>query len=570
MQNKDYYLSRPWLKYYPEGVSHDVEVPAKSVVDIFDQAALTYADNDAIVFYGTTLKYRQLKEYVDSFARALSDLGISKGDRLIIYLLNSPQFIIAYFGALKAGATVTPVSPIYTSGELKHQVDDSGAENIVCQDILYEYLERSGCKMKNTFITGIDDFLPPFKKFLSSKILKRYQGAKGLLKQLSSQEGIHSFKDVLDQYAPDPPGIEIDPYIDLAALPYSGGTTAKPKGVKLTHYNMVANQAQIQSCWPFLKPGKETFLAFLPFFHIFGQVAIMINGLALGAKLVIFTAPDTDEILYAIEKHDTTIFCGVPAMYEMLKDYEKTNMVEWNRIKLLLCAADALHESTAIEWERRTGTKIIEGYGMTEASGASHVNPFDRIKEGSFGVPISSVNAAVVDPDNNSFMPQGEVGELIISGPNIMKGYQLKEGETNNTLIELEGETWLKTGDLVSMDEEGYFYFYDRTKDLIKYKGYSIFAREIEEVLVHHPHIKAAGIVGVSDPKVGQYVKAYIVLQPDARSKLTEADIVSYCKEELAHYKVPQVIEFRGELPKTDVGKISRRELRDERKEEKS
>jgi len=421
--------------------------------------------------------------------------------------------------------------------------------------------------MKNTFITGVDDFLPSLTKMFSSKILKKYQGAKGLLKQLSSQQGIYGFKDILNQYAAEPPDIKIDPYEDIAAMPYSGGTTAKPKGVKLTHYNMVANQLQIQSCWPFIKPGKETFLAFLPFFHIFGQVAIMINGLVLGAKLVIFTAPDTDEILYAIEKHGATIFCGVPAMYEMLKDYEKTNMVEWQRIKLLLCAADALHESTAKDWERRTGTKIIEGYGMTEASGASHVNPFNRVKEGSFGVPISSVKAAVVDPEGGSFSAQGEVGELIISGPNIMQGYQLKEGEPNNLLIELEGEVWLKTGDLVSMDEEGYFYFYDRTKDLIKYKGYSIFAREIEEVLVNHPQVKGAGIVGVPDPKVGQYVKAYIVLQPDARSKLTEDDIVSYCKEELAHYKVPQVVEFRGELPKTDVGKISRRELRDERRE---
>jgi len=251
-------------------------------------------------------------------------------------------------------------------------------------------------------------------------------------------------------------------------------------------------------------------------------------------------------------------------MFEYLKEYEKTDRVNWKRLKLIVCGADTLHESTIEAWERRTGSRIFEGYGMTETTAVSHGSPVHRPKKGSFGVPIPGVKAAIMDHVGTDFVPVGEVGELVLNGPNIMQGYWKRPEGTAETFVEIDGEKWLRTGDLVSMDEEGYFHFFDRKRDLIKHKGYSVFARHVEEVLFQHPQIKAAGVVGVPDPKVGNVIKAYVVLESEARGKISEEEIIDFCRKNLAHYKVPQIVEFRGELPKTDVGKVSRRELREE------
>jgi long-chain acyl-CoA synthetase len=293
----------------------------------------------------------------------------------------------------------------------------------------------------------------------------------------------------------------------------------------------------------------------------------MLFSLAQGFTIVLLTTPDIDDIIDVTEQYKASSFFGVPTMYEYLKDYEKTDRVNWKRLKMIACGADTLHESTVKDWERRTGCRIMEGYGMTETTSLSHTNPLHRPKQGSLGVPIPNMLAAVVEHDGLDFVPVGEVGELILSGPNIMQGYWKRPDETASSLIEIDGIKWLRTGDLVRMDEEGYFYFFDRKRDLIKHKGYAVFARHVEEVLFNHPQIKAAGVVGVPDPKVGAIIKAYVVLQPEARGKITEEDVIAYCKENLAHYKVPKIVEFRGELPKTDVGKVSRRELREEAEE---
>jgi long-chain acyl-CoA synthetase len=330
---------------------------------------------------------------------------------------------------------------------------------------------------------------------------------------------------------------------------------------------MVALMHQTLYFWPIFEEGKEMVIAFLPFFHIYGQVVVMLNGLAQGATIVLFTTPDIDDILSAMERYKALGFYGVPTLFEYLKEYEKTDRVNWKRLKLIACGADTLHESTIHEWERRTKSKILEGYGMTETTAVSHSTPFDRPKTGSFGVPLPSVNAAIVDVDGADFMPVNEVGELILNGPNIMQGYWKRPDSYAETFLEIDGKKWLRTGDLVRMDEEGYFHFFDRKRDLIKYKGYSVFARHVEEVLYKHPQVKAAGVVGVPDPKVGNLIKAYVVLQSEARGKLSEEEIMAYCRQNLAHYKVPSIIEFRGELPKTDVGKVSRRELREEAEE---
>jgi len=565
MDPKEIYASKPWLKHYPEGVTDTVEIPNLSVPDLIDPVVEKYSNKTALIFYGKKISYATLKELTDRFATALADLGVKKGDTVALYLLNCPQFVIAYLAALKIGAKVTPISPVYTSHEIKHQIQDSDAMTVVCQDILYDNVEKTGLALKQVILTNIAEYLPTLKKMFGKSALGKVYGELHVpTPKFIKEAGLLQFQDLLKKYPPQPPKVMIEPEKDIAALPYTGGTTGLPKAAILTHYNMVALESQVMAFWPFFEKGNELVMAFLPFFHIYGQVVVMLGSLTQGFTMVLFTTPDIDDILFAMERYQASAFYGVPTMFEYLKEYEKTDRVNWKRLKLIACGADTLHESTIDAWERRTGSKIFEGYGMTETTAISHGSPIHRPKKGSFGVPLPGMKAAIIEHEGTNFLPPGEVGELILNGPNIMKGYWKREEETRQSLIEIDGEKWLRTGDLVSMDEEGYFHFFDRKRDLIKYKGYSVFARHVEEVLYKHPQIKAAGVVGVPDPKVGQLIKAYVVLESEARGKISEEDIINFCKENLAHYKVPKIIEFRGELPKTDVGKVSRRELREE------
>lgn len=568
MEAKSRYTERPWLKFYPEGVPESVDIPERSLPDVFDEVTTRYGDRTAVVFYGTNISFKKLREDVDRFATALHELGIKKGDRIALYLLNSPQYIIAYFGALKVGATLTPISPVYTSIEVKHQLEDSQATSIICQDLLYDNVERTGLQLKHVVLTGIGDYLSLSARLRARNVLGRvYSQMEVPSAELTKRPGFHQFLELVKQYPPNPPKVEINPKQDIAVLPYTGGTTGMPKGALLTHYNMLSCQMQTRVFWPILEDGKEVIPAFLPFYHIYGQVVVMVSGLMQGSTLILFTTPDLEEILNAMDRYRATVFFSVPTAYQFLKDYDKTSRVNWKRLKIITSGADTLHESTVAEWERRTGAKILEGYGLTECSAVSHANPMGKPKVGSFGVPIPGMLAAVVHPETTEFLPPGEVGELLLHGPNVMQGYWNRPQDTKETLIEIDGQTWLRTGDLVSMDEDGYFFFFDRKKDLIKYKGYSVFAREIEEVLTQHPQVKAAGVFGVPDPNVGQIIKAIVVLQTEARGKISEEELLKYCAENLAHYKVPKILEFRGELPKTDVGKVSRRELREEHEE---
>ena len=546
------YLARPWLKHYQQGVPADVEVPNKSVPQAFDEATERDPQRAAVVFYGRSISYGELREATDRLACALAALGIRKGDRVALYLLNSPQFIIAYFAALKCGATVTPISPVYTSHEVRHQIQDSGARAVICQDILYEKVAKSGATLDFAVLTNVGEYLPALKRLFGKKA------------DIRPEKNLHWLQDLLKKHPPQPPAVAIDPKTDLAALPYTGGTTGNPKGVMLTHYNLIAAQAMGQAAFSVFQPGKEVILAFLPFFHIYGQVVIMLNGLSQGNLLVLFTSPDTEEILAAMERYQATVFYGVPTLYEYLKDHKDTNKANWRRLKVVVSGADTLHESTMKGWEKRTGSTIVEGYGLSEVAATSHINPLHRPKTGSFGCPIPGMQAAVMNPDTLELAPQGETGELLLCGPNVMRGYWNKPEDSARAFVEKDGLRWLRTGDIVRMDEEGYFHFYDRSKDLIKYKGYSIFAKDVEDVLYGHPQVKAAGVIGVTDPAVGQRIKAIVVLQGDARGKVSEDEIKTYCRQQLAEYKVPHIVEFRGELPKTDVGKVSRRELRDE------
>jgi long-chain acyl-CoA synthetase len=559
------YLAKPWLRYYQQGVPETVEVPLESIPQAFDKATERAPERRAVVFYGREISYRELREATDRLACALAELGVRKGDRVALYLLNSPQFIIAYFAALKCGATVTPISPVYTSHEVRYQLENSGARVAVCQDILYDKVAKCGAPLDFAVLTNVSEYLPKLKRLLGKGPLARLFSDVSLgSTDIRPAPNLHWLQDLIGKYPPTPPSIGIDPRVDVAALPYTGGTTGHPKGVMLTHYNLIAAQTGAQAAFPGFEQGKEVILAFLPFFHIYGQVVIMLNGLTQGNLLVLFTNPDTEAILAAMERYQATVFYGVPTLFEYLKDHKDTDKVNWRRLKLVLSGADTLHESTMKDWARRTGSNIIEGYGLSETCATSHVNPLTRPKTGSFGCPVPNMHAAVMDPDTLEFVPQGQTGELVLSGPNVMVGYWKQSDETAKSFIEREGMRWLRTGDIVRMDEEGYFHFYDRSKDLIKYKGYSIFAKDVEDVLYAHPQVKAAGVIGVPDPAVGQMIKAIVVLQADARGKLSEDEIKAYCRDQLAEFKVPHIVEFRGELPKTDVGKVSRRELRDE------
>ena len=568
MDPKDYYMSKPWLAHYPDDIPAEIDPPIISVPERFDEISDKYSSKTALIFYGKKISYKELKDSVDRFAAALADLGVQKDDTVALYLLNCPQYVISYFAALKVGAKITPISPVYTSKEVKHQLSDSEARTVICEDMLYENVERSGVELDRVILSTISDYLPKLKKlFGKSALSKAYQGRSAPSPEMMKQAGLHSLKDLIGKYPPRPPAVHIDPENDLAALPYTGGTTGLPKAAMLTHYNLSSLREQVIVMWPFIEEGQEVVIAFLPFFHIYGQVVLMLGGLTQGHTIVLFTTPDLDEILTAVERYQASAFYGVPTLYEYLKEYDKTGRVNWKRLKMIVCGADTLHESTIEGWTRRTGTQILEGFGMTETTGVSHTSPYHRPKTGSFGVPIPNMNAAIIDVEGTDFKPIGEEGELILNGPNIMQGYWKRPESNKEDFIEIDGNKWLRTGDLVRMDEEGYFFFFDRKRDLIKHKGYSVFARHVEEVLYKHPQVKAAGVVGVPDPKVGNVIKAYVVLQSDARGKISEEEILEFCKENMAHYKVPGIVEFRGELPKTDVGKISRRELREEAEE---
>ncbi|MEK7438621.1 MAG: AMP-binding protein, partial [Pseudomonadota bacterium] len=367
MDPKSVYLSRPWLKFYEPGVPANPEVPLKSVPQAFDEATTLYGAKTALVFYGREISFRELRDHTDRLAAALAGFGLKKGDRVGLYLLNSPQFVIAYFAALKIGCTVTPISPVYTSHEVKFQLENSGARVMICQDILFDKVEKSGAKLDHIIVTNVSEYLPGLKKFLGKSFLGKIFGdIKVGTPDIPKRSNVHQFQDLLARAFVPPPAVDINPRTDIAALPYTGGTTGNPKGVMLTHYNIISAQVSGRAAFPGFEEGKEVIMAFLPFFHIYGQVVLMLNGLTQGHTLVLFTTPDTEGILEAMEKYKATVFYGVPTLYEYLKDHKDTGKVNWKRLKFLVSGADTLHESTMKEWTKRTGSSITEGYGLTE------------------------------------------------------------------------------------------------------------------------------------------------------------------------------------------------------------
>ncbi|MDH5595952.1 MAG: AMP-binding protein [Candidatus Bathyarchaeota archaeon] len=554
------YEKRPWLRWYAEGVPADVEIPEKPIPDMIDEAVRKWGNKTAIVFYGRRMKHKEIHELSLRLATALHDMGVKKGDRVAILLPNCPQFMIAYFGILRIGAVASPMSPLYTPREIKYQLNDSGTKKIVCLDLLYENVEKiwEETELEHAIITSIEEYLPGRGRFFGTV------RGKTLSVEIHPRKGILMFQDLIKKYPPKPPKVEINPKDDLAALPYTGGTTGVPKGAMLSHYNVVAIQEEMRRFFPDIEDGKECAVAMLPFYHIYGQSVVMMTGAFRGGLGILFARPDLEDIISAMEQYDATLFYGVPTLYKYFLDVKRARRFNWKRLKHIFCGADTLHKEVRKDWMRFIGKEIREGYGLTETTAVTHTNPPDRIKPGSFGVPLPNTHIAIAKLDEKEFLPPGEEGELVASAPQVMKGYWKKPEANKKSFFEAGGRVWFRTGDIVRMDEEGYFHFVERTKDMIKYKGYSVFAHEIEEVLYNHPKIKEAAVIGVPDPDVGERVKAIVVPDIDYRGKLEKEEVREWCEKNLAHYKVPKIIEFRGEIPKTDAFKIDHKKLRQE------
>ena len=489
---------------------------------------------------------------MEAFAKGLQEAGLKPGDRVALMLPNSPQFVIAFYGTLLAGGVGVNTNPMYTPRELHHQLRDAGARFLVILDqLLPRYLEVKGeVPVEKVVRTGIQDYLPFPKNLLYPLLLRRKGEAPKALEGLP-------WRAFLRPGTPRPVPLDLD---DLALLQYTGGTTGLAKGAMLTHRNLSANALQVRAWIPDFREGEEVVLGAIPFFHVYGMTVAMNLALLGGAKLVLLPRPEIKAIVEAIEKHQVTLFPGVPTLYVAFNNFPGIEKRNVKSIRICLSGAAPLPVEVAKRFEELTGARLIEGYGLSEASPVTHSNPvLGLIKKGSIGMPFPSVDAKVVDEEGKE-LPPGEVGELAVKGPNVMKGYWNRPEETQKTLK----DGWLFTGDLAKMDEDGYFYIVDRKKDMIIAGGYNIYPREVEEVLYQHEAVQEAAVVGVPDPYRGETVAAFLVLKPEYQGKVSEKDIERFCRQNLAAYKVPRIIQFRESLPKSSVGKILKRELQKE------
>ncbi|MBS7616710.1 long-chain fatty acid--CoA ligase [Candidatus Bathyarchaeota archaeon] len=551
-------LEKPWYKFWPQGVKKQIDYPEVPLFEILKASAQKHPNETAVIYFDRELTYRELDLLSDKFATALADLGVKKGDKVAIFLPNVPQFIIAYYGALKAGAIVTAISPLYREREVEHQVNDSETETIVVLDLLYPIVEKvlEKTKLRNVIVTGLKDYMPKLLSVLGS-LLGKIPSHK-----VERKPNIHFFTELIAKYEAKPPKIEINPREDLAALQYTGGTTGVSKGAMLTHMNLVSN-AVMCSEWLQAKECEETVLAVLPLFHIYGMTTGMNAPIYFAGRIVMLPRFDPVSTFQAIQKHRVTVFCGAPTMYAVLLSHPDLQKYDCTSIKFCISGAAPLPPEVQKKFMEVTGGVLVEGYGLTESSPVTHCNPLDKsmktVKVGSIGIPWPDTDAKIVDVETGEKeLAPGEVGELIVKGPQVMKGYWKMPEETADVLR----DGWLYTGDIGKMDEDGYFYITDRKKDLIKYKGYSVYPREIEDVLYEHQAVKICGVIGKPDPVAGEIPKAFVVLKEGA--KATEEELMNFVNEKVAPYKAIRELEIRKELPLSAVGKVLRRVLREE------
>jgi long-chain acyl-CoA synthetase len=562
------YADKPWFKHYDEGVDQTIDVPDHPLPWILEESARKSPNNIAISFMGKDITYRELNDTVDAVAAGLAASGFKKGDRAVIYMPNTPQFVMIYFGVLRAGGIVIATNPLYSERELQHQLQDCGAETVFVMSRYYPMLknvQRKGkTNVKRVIATHIKTYLPSIKRVLYGLVREKKSGDR-----ISLEAGDTWFKDFL---ALGKQAIKPDVTVtaeDLALLQYTGGTTGVAKGAVALHRNLAANARQLQEWIPDLQYGKEVFIAAIPYFHSYGMVTAMILPASIAAKMVVIPDPrDLANVMSSIEDHKATFFPGVPTLYVAINNHPDilSGKYDLTSIRACLSGSAPLMVETKENFEKITGGKLVEGYGLTESHVVAHANPLlGDNRSGSIGLPIPNMECRIVDAvEGDKELPVGGVGELILKGPNIMQGYWNMPEETENTLR----DGWLYTGDIARMDEDGYFYIEDRKKDLIIAGGYNIYPREVEEVLMTHPAVVEVAVAGVVDPKRGETVKAWVVKKEG--DSTTEEEMISWSKTLLAKYKYPRMIEFREELPKTSVGKVLKRELIKEDEEQQA
>jgi long-chain acyl-CoA synthetase len=486
-------------------------------------------------------------------------MGIGKGSVVGIMLPNLPQTVIAFYGSLRAGATVTMINPLYVEPEIRQQVTDSGCETLLVLDQFYGRVEPllQGTCLKRVIVTGVEDYLPWLKRLLYP--LKAWR--EGKLVRTPVHPAVHAFRRLLN-VPPEDPTVPVAPD-DTALLQYTGGTTGVPKGVVLTHRNLMANTWQIHQWCPSIREGEAVFLGVLPFFHVYGMSVCQNLSLCTGSALVLLPRFQVGEVLKAIVRERVTVFPGIPAMYSAINGYQRLDRYNLRSVRVCISGAGPLPPSIQERFESLTGAKLVEGYGLTEASPVTHANPIEQTvgprHPKSMGLPLPGTDARIVDADTGQReLPVGEVGELVIRGPQVMRGYWRREEETRQVLR----DGWLYTGDMARRDADGYFYIEDRKKDMIKSGGENVYPREVEEILLRHPAVKDAVVAGIPQELRGELIKAYVVLKDGETA--ASADLLEHCRKNLAKFKVPKRVEFRSELPKTIVGKVLRRVLVDE------
>ncbi|MFO8191230.1 MAG: long-chain fatty acid--CoA ligase [Bacillota bacterium] len=550
-------MEKVWLNYYEPGVPHSIDYPKHNLYELFQKAAQTYKSNPAVNFMGREMSYGEMHDKVRSLASALSDLGIKKGDRVAIHLPNCTQFPIAYFAALAIGAIVVPCNPLYVAREMEYQLKDSGAETIITLTRFYKMIKgiQSKANLKNIIVSNIKDYFPGFLSFLYTVAKEKKEGDRV---EIAGEDYI--FSELIDKYSgKTPPTVDVSPD-DRALFLYTGGTTGRSKGAILLHRNLASNMFQVKAWCTDYEEGNETILGVLPFFHSYGLTTVLNLGLLNGGKLVLLPRFVLADVLKTIDKQKPTLFPGVPTMYVAINNAPNLQKYDVKSIRVCISGAAPLPVEVQKVFEQNTGGKLVEGYGLSETSPVTHANPvYGKRKAGSIGLPVPDTDYKIVDVETGEKeIPVGEIGELCVRGPQVMEGYLNMPDETAKSLR----DGWFYTGDIAKADEEGYTYIVDRKKDMVIAGGFNIYPRDVEEILFAHPKVMEAAVAGITDPYRGETLKAYVVLKE--WQTMTEEEVISYCKENLAPYKVPKLVEFRKELPKTMIGKVLRRMLKEE------
>jgi long-chain acyl-CoA synthetase len=551
------YQDKPWLSHYDSNVKSKINYEKMTLPEFLVRSAQKYPDRIALYFEGYTITYKDLNEMVDRFAAFLADSGIKKGDSVAVLLANMIQCVVSYYAILKVGAIAVMNNPLYSDRELLHQFNDSESKLLITLDLLGNRMIdlRQKTKIKKIVIASIGDYLPFPKNILFPLVAKRRK----LAADVKPAQDIYKWKEIIAKYPPNPPSIRID-MNGTAMYQYTGGTTGITKGAMLTHKNMSMQVQQIGEWFNLFVPNHEIMLGALPFFHVFGLTTSMNFAIFAGWGNILVPKPQPDPLLKAIRKYKATFVPLVPTMYIGILEHPAINKTDITSIEGCFSGAAPMPVEIIKEFEGKTGGVIVEGYGLTEASPVTHVNPFKGTRKiGSIGLPLPDTECRIVDIETGKKeVPAGEPGELIIKGPQVLKGYKKMPEETKIALR----NGWLYTGDIAKMDEDGYFFIVDRKKDMIISSGYNIYPRDIDEVLFEHPKVEDVCTIGVPHPTRGEQIKAFVVLKKGQTA--TQEELIDFCKTRLAKYKLPTIIEFRKELPKTSVGKVLRKELRAE------